>query len=176
MNKNNLKQILKRSGKEISPQTDLYWFTLIPRATSSSQKPLGIHYVIKIQITNNHTKEVTLNTSSTHTSLGNHTTKFRTTSNSAHTKEVILNTSRTHTSLGKHTIKFRTTSDFAHTKEVILNTSRTHTSLGKTPHNSKQPLILLTPPIFRNTIEGGNRIGHTWYKSNQSTQQVLLHS
>jgi len=41
VNKNNLKQIYVRSGKERITQTDLYWFTLTPRATSSPQKPLG---------------------------------------------------------------------------------------------------------------------------------------
>ena len=115
--------------------SNLYWFTLIPRVTFSPQKPLRIYYAIKIHITNNHTKEVTLNTSSTHTSFGKHTIEFRTTSDSTHTKEVILNTSITHTYLGKHTTEFRTTSDSAHTKEVILNTSRTHTSFGK--HTTK---------------------------------------
>jgi len=52
VNKNNLKHIYVRSGKERITQTDLYWFTLTPRATSSPQKPLGIYYAIKIQITN----------------------------------------------------------------------------------------------------------------------------
>jgi len=52
VNKNNLKQIYVRSGKERITQTDLYWFTLTPRATSSPQKLLGIYYAIKIQITN----------------------------------------------------------------------------------------------------------------------------
>ena len=41
INKNNLKHIFVRSGKERITQTDLYWFTLTPRATSSPQKPLG---------------------------------------------------------------------------------------------------------------------------------------
>ena len=41
VNKNNLKQIYVRSRKERIIQTNLYWFTLTPRATSSPQKPLG---------------------------------------------------------------------------------------------------------------------------------------
>jgi len=40
-NKNNLKQIYVRSGKERITQTDLYWFTRKPRATSSPQKTTG---------------------------------------------------------------------------------------------------------------------------------------
>jgi len=35
VNKNNLKQIYVRSGKEKITQIDLYWFTLTPRATSN---------------------------------------------------------------------------------------------------------------------------------------------
>jgi len=42
VNKNNLKQIYVRSGKERITQTNLYWFTLTPRDTSNPQKPLGI--------------------------------------------------------------------------------------------------------------------------------------
>jgi len=41
INKNKLKQIKVRSGKEEITQTDLYLFTLTPRVTSSPQKPLG---------------------------------------------------------------------------------------------------------------------------------------
>ena len=52
VNKNNLKQIYLRSGKERILQTDLYWFTLTPRATSSPQKPLGISLCNQPQITN----------------------------------------------------------------------------------------------------------------------------
>jgi len=51
INKNNLKQIYVRSGKERITQTDLYWFTLTPRATSSSQKPLGNPLCNQNQIT-----------------------------------------------------------------------------------------------------------------------------
>jgi len=57
VNKNNLKQIYVRSGKERITQTNLYWFTLTPRATSSPYKPLGIYYAIKIQITNTSPKK-----------------------------------------------------------------------------------------------------------------------
>ena len=62
VSKNNLKHILKSSGKEISTQADLYWFTLIPRATSSPQKPLGIPLCNQSQITITHMLEcMTLN-------------------------------------------------------------------------------------------------------------------
>ena len=59
VNEYNLKHILKSSGKEISTQTNLYWFTLIPRATSSPQKSLGILLCNQSQITK-HTKNVDL--------------------------------------------------------------------------------------------------------------------
>jgi len=52
VNKNNLKQIYVRSGKERITQTNLYWFTLTPRATSSPQKPLGNPLCNQNQITN----------------------------------------------------------------------------------------------------------------------------
>jgi len=52
VNKNNLKQIYVRSMKERITQTDLYWFTLTPRATSSPQKPLGNPLCNQNQITN----------------------------------------------------------------------------------------------------------------------------
>ena len=52
VNKNNLKQIYVRSGKEIITQTNLYWFTLTPRTTSSPQKPLGNPLCNQNQITN----------------------------------------------------------------------------------------------------------------------------
>jgi len=50
--KNNLKQIYVRSRKERITQTDLYWFTLTPRDTSSPQKPLGNPRCNQNQITN----------------------------------------------------------------------------------------------------------------------------
>jgi len=52
VNKNNLKQIYVRSGKERITQTDLYWFTLTPITTSSPQKPLGIPLCNQNHITN----------------------------------------------------------------------------------------------------------------------------
>jgi len=84
VSKNNFKTDLKSSGKEISTQADLYWFTLIQRATSNPQKPLGIPLCNQSQITKHTLKEVILNPSITHTSLNNYTTKLRTTSDSAH--------------------------------------------------------------------------------------------
>ena len=51
VNKNSLKQIYVRSGKERITQTNLYWFTLTPRATSSPQKPLGNPLCNQNQIT-----------------------------------------------------------------------------------------------------------------------------
>jgi len=73
VNKNNLKQIYVRPGKERITQTNLYWFTLTPRATSSSQKPLVIHYAIKTRLQTPHTKVVTLNPSRNTLPLTNHT-------------------------------------------------------------------------------------------------------
>ena len=52
VNKNNLKQIYVRSGKERITQKDLYWFTLTPRATSSPQKPPSNPLCNQNQITN----------------------------------------------------------------------------------------------------------------------------
>jgi len=51
VNKNNLKQIYVRSGNERITQTNLYWFTLTPRATSSPQKSLGNPLCNQNQIT-----------------------------------------------------------------------------------------------------------------------------
>jgi len=73
VNKNNLKQIYVRSGKERITQTNLYWFTFTPRATSSPQKPLVIHYAIKTKLQTPHTKVVTLNPSRNTLPLANHT-------------------------------------------------------------------------------------------------------
>jgi len=107
--KNNLKQILKSSGKEINTQTNLYWFALIPRATSSSQKALSIHYTINhILQTHNHQRS----------DLDPH---------------------------HKHTTNQNAFDS--------VNTSN-----------------------LQNYKSRRNRIDHTWYKSNQSTNQVLLHS
>jgi len=52
VNKNNLKHIYVRSGKERITQTDLYWFTLTPRAKSNPQKSLGNPLCNQNQITN----------------------------------------------------------------------------------------------------------------------------
>ena len=73
VNKNNLKQIYVRSRKERIKQTNLYWFTLTPRATSSPQKPLGNPLWNQNQITNTTTKVVTLNSSRNILPLANHT-------------------------------------------------------------------------------------------------------
>jgi len=73
VNKNNLKQIYVISRKERITQTYLYWFTLTPRATSSPQKPLVIHYAIKTRLQTPHTKVVTLIPSRNTLPLANHT-------------------------------------------------------------------------------------------------------
>ena len=73
VNKNNLKQIYERSRKERITQTDLYWFTLTPKATSSPQKELVIHYAIKTRLYTSHAKVVTLNPSRNTPPLANHT-------------------------------------------------------------------------------------------------------
>jgi len=75
-NKNNLKKIYVRSGKERITQTDLYWFTLTPKATSSPQKPLGKTLCNQNQITH-YLWQITprvliLNTSRTHNTLWQH--------------------------------------------------------------------------------------------------------
>ena len=73
VNKNNLKYIYVRSRKERITQIDLYWFTLTPRTTSSSQKLLVIHYAIKTILQTPHTKVVTLNPLRNTLPLENHT-------------------------------------------------------------------------------------------------------
>jgi len=60
------------------------------------------------------------------------------------------------------------------TTKVILIPLRTHTSFG-TPQ-IRTPSDSLNTSTYRITNEERNRIDHTWYKSNQGTQQVLLHS
>ena len=65
VNKNNLKQIYVRLGKEKIKKTDIYCFTLTPRAKCNPQKPLVIHYAIKTRFQTPHTKVVTLNPSCT---------------------------------------------------------------------------------------------------------------
>jgi len=84
MNKNNLKQILKSSGKEISTQTDLYWFTLIPKEPHLAPRN---YWVSTMQSITNYkhttTKEVILIPSRTHTSFG--TPQIRTSSDSVNT-------------------------------------------------------------------------------------------
>ena len=72
VNKNNLKQIYVRTGKERITQTNLYWFILTPRATSSPQKHWVFHYAIKTRLQTPHTKVVTLNPSRNTLPLTNH--------------------------------------------------------------------------------------------------------
>jgi len=52
VNKNNLKQILKSLEKEINTQKYLFWFTIIPKATFSSHKRIGIPLCNQSHITN----------------------------------------------------------------------------------------------------------------------------
>jgi len=70
VNKNNLKQIYVRSRKERITQTDLYWFTLTPRATSSPQKPQGIPLCNQNQITNTTHQSSDLEPLKKHTTFG----------------------------------------------------------------------------------------------------------
>ena len=70
VNKNNLKQIYERSRKERITQTDLYWFTLTPKATSSPQKPLGIPLCNQNQITNTTHQSNDLDPLKKHTTFG----------------------------------------------------------------------------------------------------------
>ena len=70
VNKNNLKQIYVRSGKERITQTDLYWFTLTPRATTSPQKPLGNPLCNQNHITNTTHQSSDLEPLKKHTTFG----------------------------------------------------------------------------------------------------------
>ena len=70
VNKNNLKQIYVRSGKERITQTYIYWFTLTPRYTSSPQKLLGIPLCNQNQITNTTEQSSDLEPLKKHTTYG----------------------------------------------------------------------------------------------------------
>jgi len=70
VNKNNLKQIYVRSGKERITQIDLYWFTLTPRVTSSPQKPLDNPLCNQNQITNTTLQSSDLEPLKKHTIFG----------------------------------------------------------------------------------------------------------
>ena len=83
-----------RSGKERITQTNLYWFTLTPRATSSPQKPLRNPLCNQNQITN------TTHQSNDLEPLKKHTTFSKTT-----LRVLILNTSRTHNTPWQHKYK-----------------------------------------------------------------------
>jgi len=73
VNKNNLKQIYVRSGKERITQTDLYWFTLTPELHPVPRNHWVTHYAIKTRLHTSHTKVVTLNPSRNTLPLANHT-------------------------------------------------------------------------------------------------------
>ena len=70
INKNNLKQIYVRSWKERITQTNLYWFTITPRATFSPQKPLGNPLSNQNQITNTTHQSSDLELLKKHTTFG----------------------------------------------------------------------------------------------------------
>jgi len=70
VNKNNLKQIYVRSGKERITQTDLYWFTLTPRVTCSPRKPLGNPLCNQNQTTNTTHQSSDLEPLKKHTTFG----------------------------------------------------------------------------------------------------------
>ena len=68
--KKNLKTKFKELRVRYKHASNLYWFTLTPRATSSPQKP---RYAIKTRLHTPHTKVVTLNPSRNTLPLANHT-------------------------------------------------------------------------------------------------------
>jgi len=70
VNKNKLKQIYVRSGKERITQIDLYWLTLTPRAASSPQKSLGNPLCNQNQITNTTHQSSDLEPLKKHTTFG----------------------------------------------------------------------------------------------------------
>jgi len=59
-----------RSGKERITQTDLYWFTLTARATSSPHKPLGNPLSNQNHITNTTHQSSDLEPLKKHTTFG----------------------------------------------------------------------------------------------------------
>ena len=70
---NSLKTEFKELRVRDKHTSNLYWFTLTPRATSSPQKPLVIHYAIKTRLQTPHTKVVTLKPSRNTLPFANHT-------------------------------------------------------------------------------------------------------
>jgi len=70
---NNLKIEFKELRVRDKHTSNLYWFTLTPRATSSPRNHWVIHYAIKTRLQTPHTKVVTLNPSRNTLPLANHT-------------------------------------------------------------------------------------------------------
>ena len=68
--KNNLKTEFKELRVRDKHTSNLYWFTLTPRATSSPQKPLGIPLCNQNQITNTTHQSSDLETLKKHTTFG----------------------------------------------------------------------------------------------------------
>ena len=68
--KNNLKTEFKELRVRDKHASNLYWFTLTPRATSSPQKPLGISLCNQNQITNTTHQSSDLEPLKKHTTFG----------------------------------------------------------------------------------------------------------
>jgi len=70
VNRNNLKTEFKELRVRDKDTSNLYWFTLTPRATSSPQKPLGIPLYNQNQITNTTHQNSDLEPLKKHTTFG----------------------------------------------------------------------------------------------------------
>jgi len=122
-----------RSGKERITQIYLYRFTLTPRATSSSHKPLGIPLCNQNQITNTtHQSSVTLNPSRNTLPLANTP------------RVLILNTSRTHNTPWQH--KYKNT-------VIKEEGNRIHLGITKLKVQNYNPILFRTlkndPKLFQ---------------------------
>ena len=130
-------QFLKTEFKELRVRdkhaSNLYWFTLTPRATSSPQKPLGIPLCNQNQITNTTHQSSDLKPLKKHTTFGKTTPRM-----------LILNPSRTHNTPWQHNYK----------NTVIKEEgNRIHLGITKLKDQNYNPIIFHTlkndPKLFQ---------------------------
>ena len=129
---NNFKKIYVRLGKERITQTDLYWFSLTPKTTSSPQKPLGNPLCNQNQITH------ITHQSSDLEPLKKHYL-WQTTP-----RMLILNTSRTHNTPWQHNYR-----------NTVIKEEGNRIRLGITnlKFQNYNPILFHTLKVFRKTID-----------------------
>ena len=130
--KDNVKTKFKELRVRDKNASNLYWFTLTPRATSSPQKPLGIPLCNQNQITN-----------TTHQSSDLEPLKKHTTFGKAH-QECWSNPSRTHNTPWQH--KYRNT-------VIKEEGNRIHLGITKLKDQNYNPILFHTlkndPKLFQ---------------------------